>query len=125
MHEANQVKSGSTEMETSSGIFSAKTKMFIHDYSSTTEGGINYPDERLIDKYALVKINDIYYIGMLLKISNDFNIDQLSQFKAITGSRTNISLSIKLPVQNVEKLAGVKGIEYADVDQKIDLRDNR
>ena len=125
MHEGNKADPARNNPEINSGIFSARSKMFINDFRKTITANNIIPDTELIDKYSLSKINDIYYLGMLLKISGDFDLTQLYPLNAIPGSRTNASLSVKLPIQNVDRLSGIKGIEYVDIDHKIILKNNR
>ena len=103
-------------------IYSAGAKMFIHDFRAGTASNKGIPDSVLIDKYSLEKINNIYFVGVLARVTEHFNAADLIPLNAITGSNFRGSLSIKIPAGNVEKLVSVPGIEYIDVGRKIILK---
>lgn len=80
---------------------------------------IGRPGTALIDRYGLENIDSIFYIGAILKVDSGFNLSLLDDLNVKEGSRTGGSMSIKIPVQNVEKLNGIQGIRYVDIDRKV------
>lgn len=106
-------------------IYSAGARMFIHDFHQAMASNNNIPDSVLIERYALEKIKNVYYAGVLARVTEQFNPDDLISLDAITGSNYMGSLSLKIPAENVEKLSLVPGIEFIDVSRKIKLKNNR
>ncbi len=103
-------------------MFSAATKAFIDEYHNFIASGKQGPGQEMIDKYGLREINGNYYIGLLMEISPELDMNRLKALAAIMGSRTPRSLSLKIPVQNIEKLRDIKGILYADINKKVSTR---
>lgn len=106
-------------------IYSAGAKLFIHDYRKSLDSNNDFPDSVLIEKYALEKIENSFYVGVQARVTSDFNPDQLIPLKAIKGSMINGILSLKIPAGNLEKLGAVMGIEYIDVGRKVLLKNGR
>ena len=125
MKETSQSAGSSVTNQRADNIYSAGAKMFMHDYRQSMESNKNMPDSVLIEKYPLEKIKDTYYVGVLARVNEQFNPDDLVPLDAITGSNARGVLSLKIPAGNLENLSSIPGIEYIDVSRKIKLKNNR
>jgi hypothetical protein len=99
--------------------------MLIHDYKQAMSASNSGPGPVFIEKYSLVKIDSTYYVGVLAKVGEHFNPDDLIPLKAITGSKNNGALSLKIPAADVERLGSVKGVEYIDISRRISLKNDQ
>ncbi len=122
MHENTNGQPRTVTNPNDSDIYSAGTKMFISDYKKEVNTNQPVPGEDFIKKYSLIKVDGEYYVGVMIKVTDNFNNNNLTGINAIPGSRANDILSMKVPVQNVEKLSSIDGIKYVDVDHRVNFR---
>ena len=109
------------------GVFSqaqlsVSTRLFLNDYHKEL---INDPSgERLsgelIEMYDLYKKRGHHYIGALLLIdSEQFNPADLTALDVVVSTKLTGMWSVRVPVQNIEVLRFVEGINYIETGETV------
>lgn len=101
---------------------SVSTKFFLHDYQKELLN--NQTDKRVgasfIESYDLYQKRGHYYIGALLMIDNDvFNQSDLDELDIVISTKLSKMLSVRLPIQNLEALMFVSGIQYIETGETV------
>jgi minor extracellular serine protease Vpr len=80
----------------------------------------NYrPSEKITRKYPVKIINQRYYIGALIKINKKFNRSDLLKYDVLIGTRAGDILSVKVPIENLEELSKIEGIDFIQIDEPV------
>ena len=107
-----------TSNENDSKIYSSSTKMYLKDLEKQDSDRLSH---RFIEKYAIIRIEDQYYVGAIINVDDSFDIEKLKDLDVVIGSRVKDNLSIKISVFGIRKLNTIKGILYVNIDQKVSL----
>ena len=99
-------------------IYSSSTKMYLKDLEKQDLDKLSH---RFIEKYAINRIEDQYYVGAIINVDDSFDIEKLKDLDVVIGSRVKDNLSIKILVFGVRKLNTINGILYVNIDQKVSL----
>jgi minor extracellular serine protease Vpr len=80
----------------------------------------NYrPSEKITRKYPVKIINQRYYIGALIKINKKFNRSDLLKYDVLIGTRAGDILSVTVPIENLEELSKIEGIDFIQIDEPV------
>jgi subtilisin family serine protease len=109
--------------------FSPASKRFLYDYKQTQLGNHKAPQQpssELIAQYGLYQKANQYYIGALLLVQPEqLNLGQLNKLGLRQIKSVGNIYAIRLPIENLEKLAAVEGVKLVDVGDSFspDLHD--
>ena len=76
-------------------------------------------DNYIYDKYPVNKINNIDYLNLLFKVENSFSNDNIETSGALVTSQIGRILSVKWPINQIENLWSVEGVDVIQLAQKI------
>jgi minor extracellular serine protease Vpr len=104
--------------------FSATTKSLLARISNqTTLKG--FPDQ-LVQKlgklYPIQKIDEHYYIGAIMLVDPEIDVNALEALGVKVNTRLSDIWTALIPLNSVEKLAGVKGLKIVDVGMVVKTR---
>ncbi|TAL67826.1 MAG: T9SS type A sorting domain-containing protein [Bacteroidetes bacterium] len=72
--------------------------------------------------YFLKSIQNKIYAGGLLKINDKINPDELNSLDVKIGTKAGNIWSINVPLENVESLTKINGIDYIQIDEPIKIK---
>lgn len=101
---------------------SVSTKFFLNDYQKALiQGGSETRlNSKLIEGYDLYFKRDHYYIGALILVDKEhFNPSDLKDLGVIVQTKLSKMLSIRVPVQNLEALRFVEGVQYIETGETV------
>lgn len=99
---------------------SPATRMLIHDLSEYYHPAArNVIIPARLNRYPLIRENQKIYIGALVKVNSNLDARILDSLGIQMGTRFKDIRSMKIPIEQLPLLAGLKGIEYLETDQKI------
>lgn len=101
---------------------SVSTKFFLNDYQKELLN--NQTDKRFstsfVESYDLYQKREHYYIGALLMIDKDaFNKSDLEELEVVVSTQLSKMLSVRVPIQNLEALMFVPGIQYIETGETV------
>lgn len=107
---------------------SVSTKFFLNDYQK--ELLKSQTDKRFstsfVESYDLYQKRGHYYIGALLMIDKDaFNKSDLEELEVVVSTQLSKMLSVRVPIQNLEALMFVSGIQYIETGETVSPDLNR
>lgn len=101
-------------------VFSLSTKAFINDIKPLKDAQGKYNlNEDIHEKYALFKRSCITYVSGLAKISSAGAVKQLKEMGCLVGSQVADIISLRVPLEALDKLPEVKGLVYTELGRKI------
>ena len=104
---------------------SLKTKMFLKELEEEKEDKTNYiPSNKLIDKYNIKKLNDIYTISGFIKINDEYNENVLTQLNIKTNSNVGNIITVIVPLNSIDAFLTLDGINYFEISTQVDLKNN-
>jgi minor extracellular serine protease Vpr len=88
---------------------SPETRMFVSKFENASD----------ISDYVITPINGEDHIGALLQIDpNSIDEDILKQHDCIVGTKTATVWSVKVPVNRLQQLSEIEGIQYIKVSKR-------
>ena len=96
----------------------AFAKVFTHQYKTIKDDSFLFP--KLIKDYDLIKINDVYHIGVLA-IVNQKKLDEtkFEKLGIINDTRLQQLWSMRVPVGVFNDLINLQGIEYVEIGEPV------
>ncbi len=101
---------------------SPSSKHFIKARMKSSDPGARNTRVKLKNRFPVETLNSSSYIGALVRVNPGIDRESLNALGVITGARAGHIWSMKIPVDQVIALSRLPGIEYVDVDNKIDLK---
>lgn len=107
--------------------FSSSTKILLNEYNKAkqmadkTENKITLP-EKIVDDYALKIADDEYVARAFIKLNESLNENDLLNLGATINSRIGDTWTITIPLNKIEKLAEINGIEQIEINIKSNIR---
>jgi minor extracellular serine protease Vpr len=99
---------------------SVSTKFFLHDYHRSIKLQHGKVDQLLTDQYGLYFKNNSHYIGALIMIDKALlDEKQLSELGVKISTRLSKMYSVRVPVENLEALRFVEGVQYIDIGETV------
>jgi hypothetical protein len=118
--EMNQI---TTELTTNFDV-SAKTRQLIKDIQDElTEQKTSIqkytPSKSIIEKYDILKIEDVYHISGMMMIKENFIKSTLDDISVKTGSQSGKFTTVQIPANKFDLFLQNEGIEYFQVTEKV------
>jgi len=104
---------------------SLHTKLFLQELEKEknekeTENFI--PSEKLIEKYSIKKINDLYTINGFIKANENFNENDLSSLNIQTNSKVGEIVTVTIPLNSIDNFLTLNGVKYFEINKKVELK---
>ncbi len=74
---------------------------------------------KLAKQFLLKKIDNVVYVGGLIKINDEFDNKALSDLGVKIGTKAGNILTVKIPIINLDQLGNMPGISYLQIDERI------
>jgi minor extracellular serine protease Vpr len=99
---------------------SAITKDLIFDFKSSEKKNTLLSDSKDPGNiYMLRTINERIYTGSLIKVNSAIDEDRLIRAGVLIGTKAGNIWAVQIPVEFLEQLAGLAGLEYLQVDEPV------
>ncbi|ROL61530.1 T9SS C-terminal target domain-containing protein [Bacteroidetes/Chlorobi group bacterium ChocPot_Mid] len=109
---------GIIQSDNKNNKISPLTHKLINDLKSA-----NSKSENLLNKknspYLLRKIDNNIFVGALIKVTDNFNIQNLIKSGIKIGSKAGNIISIKIPIEKLEMISNLENIYYLQIDEKV------
>ena len=79
----------------------------------------------LNSRYNINIINGLPYLSSIAKINSEFSESFLSDKGIILRSKVGDVISLFIPLENIELLNNIKGVDYIDIARKFDINLNK
>ncbi|MFM1914719.1 MAG: hypothetical protein RLZZ531_388 [Bacteroidota bacterium] len=76
-------------------------------------------DGSLLSRYPIQQIKGAYYLSFLARTSNDFDRTELLKKEFIVGHPIAQIISLKVPINKLNQLSNIKGLQYIEIAGKI------
>ncbi|MFC2107615.1 S8 family serine peptidase, partial [Bacteroidota bacterium] len=100
---------------------SLETRRFIKEVKKF-EKFQQKPDKQLKkiqEYYPLLKIDNKYYIGGILKLDEDFDETKLTDLNVMITTKAGKLWTVKIPIDEVKEVVKLDGIEFIQTDSRI------
>ncbi|MFC2106828.1 S8/S53 family peptidase [Bacteroidota bacterium] len=100
---------------------SLETKRFIKEVKKF-EKSQQKPEKQLSkikEYYPLLKIDNKYYIGGIIKVEEDFNENELTDLNVMITTKAGKIWTVKIPIEEVKEVVKLDGIEFIQTDSRI------
>ena len=77
------------------------------------------PSSNLINDYSLLLINDVYYLGGLLKIREGIDEEKLRDMGVKINTKVNEIWTVKIPILQLKKIGNIEEINYIQIDEQV------
>jgi len=104
---------------------SLQTKMFLQEYENEKEGkNVEdfIPSQKLIDKYNIKVLDNIYTISGFIKVNNEYAEDKLTQLNINPASKVDNIVTVIIPLDTIDKFLIINGIDYFEISEKVELK---
>lgn len=107
--------------------FTSSTKLLLNEYYKAKQNAekkgknITLP-EKIVNDYALKIVDDNYVVKAFIKINDSLNEDDLNKVGVSVNSKINNTWSVIVPLNKIEDLSKVNGVELIDVSIKSQIR---
>jgi len=104
---------------------SLQTILFLQELETERESKANsnfIPSNKLIDKYNIKKLNDIYTISGFIKTKDGYNENNLTQLNIKTNSKVGNIITIIIPISSIDTFLTLDGISYFEINKRVDLK---
>ncbi|MFK8044629.1 MAG: S8 family peptidase [Crocinitomicaceae bacterium] len=71
------------------------------------------------EKYPVYKLDESYYVNLLFKVESNFLVKKIESIGAVVGGQSQNILSVKWPVNKIDLIWTVEGVEVIQLAQKI------
>jgi len=92
------------------------TAMLVSDYKQ--KKGDTYLKER----FNLSQKNGKLYVSSFLKVKESVDIQKMTTMGIVLNSKSGAIYTALIPIENLEPLFSVKGVEYVDIAQKVEMK---
>jgi minor extracellular serine protease Vpr len=101
-------------------LFSVSSKYFLYDYNQTIKLNHGKVTSDFVQQHDLYFKNGSYYIGALLMVDrNVLNENELENLGAKISTRLSKMLSIRIPIEQLEALRFVEGVQYIETGETV------
>lgn len=100
-------------------IISANTKADVQVIQKDLARSKNIPSSLLIDRFAIHKFSDGYFVGFLAKTSSTYSKNNLIQQGIIVGAKSGDIVSIQVPLHLLSSLESLPGLKMVQLAGKI------
>lgn len=112
-----------TELTTNFDV-STKTRQLIKDIQDElTEQKTTIkrytPSKNIIEKYDILKIENVYHISGMMMTKENFSKSTLDDISVKTGSQSGKFTTVQIPMNNFDLFLKNNGIEYFQVTEKV------
>ena len=76
-------------------------------------------DARFLAQYPIYNFSNRYYLALLIKINKQFDAKQLRPLNVMQGGRTGEIISLKVPIESLNSLCTLAGVETVQIAGKI------
>ncbi len=100
---------------------SLETKRFIKEVKKL-EKFQKKPDkqlEKIQEFYPLLKIDNKYFIGGIIKVEESFDENELTDLNVKITTKADNLWTVKIPIENVKEVVKLDGIEFIQTDTRI------
>lgn len=111
----------------SSSKLSSSTKLLLNEYhkakqkAEQNENKISLP-EKIVNDYALNVTDNNYLAKAFAKVNDALNEKELLKLGATVNSKIDGTWTITIPLDKIEELAKLNGIEFIDINIKSNIR---
>lgn len=99
---------------------SVSSKFFLSDYHKEIKLNNGKISQSLLEQYDLYQKENNYYIGALIMVDKStFNEATIQNLDAKISTSLSRILSIRIPIQNLEQLMFVEGINYIETGETV------
>lgn len=100
---------------------SLETKRFIKEVKKLEK--FQKKPEKQLEKikqyYPLLKIDDKYYIGGIVRVEEGFDENELTDLDVKITTKADKLWTVKIPIEKVKDVAKLEGLEFIQTDTKI------
>lgn len=74
--------------------------------------------EQMIERFNLQRIGDEILVAAFIKVNDEFDLSNLEGLNIQLNTQAGDLYTAKIPIESVEELLSIQGIEYVDIAQK-------
>ncbi len=101
------------------------TKQFIREIKSM-DNNKKIDEKKLSDefikKYGIIKRNNHFFIGGFAKINKSFDSQDLKNMDIKINSKSGNIITLEIPINSLNTLLQYEGINYFEINQKVELK---